>query len=550
VNASVQVLTTAGWWTTGDFPARAGCRVEPLIDGRGAMLAMCRAFLSAQRFILLAGWDLDVSLPLVRGADARLGSDESPAQQALLASLRREGLDDDAIALWDSGRLTVLDVLGFAARRGVRVGVLLWDAFHAASHVTNDPVKQRDALMAAGVDCLLDDSSRRIAHIAQSLHQKCSVVDGRVAFVGGIDLTVQSGGDYDRWDTHRHPCSSPDRVSGRSAATHPWHDVHARLRGPVVADVLANIVQRWSEVAARHHGPLWPAELDIAPPSPMPDGVEAQVVRTIPSDTYQFAPRGIATVKDMYLRALAQARRFVYLENQYLWPEVFVGLDSLRWGERSPDSMAILEAIGAALARGVHVGITLPDHPNCGRRFTDGGVRILRERAAAAGVPGQLHVYTLGNADPDPGAPGALVYRPVYTHAKTAIADDVWWTAGSANLNSRGMRSDAEINVSTADALSARALRLTLWLEHLERAPDQHADLLDPLAGLALLDRAAADNLERVRSRRPLSGHVLPYLTEEDGERLGLPVHHEHGLLDSLDGGAGPTPAHLFGKYL
>lgn len=540
-----------GWWVEGDFPARAGSAVEPLIDGRGAMLAMCRAFLGARQFILLAGWDLDAELPLVRGGDVAIAGEPGADDGHLTASLRREGLDDAAIELWASGRLRVLDVLGFAASRGVRVGVLLWDAFHSASHVTNDPVRQRDLLRGVGVDCLLDDSSRRITHIAQSLHQKCAVVDGKVAFLGGIDLTVQSGGDYDRWDTHQHPCASPERASHLSAAAHPWHDVHARLRGPIVADVQANIVQRWSEVAARHAGPVWPVELSPEPlPAVQGGGITAQVVRTIPPHTYAFAPQGIATVKDMYLRALGAARRFAYLENQYLWPEVFVGLDALRWGERSPDSMEVLAAIGDALARGVHVGLTLPDHPNCGRRFTDGGVHILRDLAGKAGALDRLHLFTLGNDGDDETLPDGRLYRPVYTHAKTAIVDDTWWTVGSANLNSRGMRSDAELNVSTLDATGARALRLSLWIEHLGRRPDQHGDLLDAIPAFELLDQIARENLDRLRRREPLAGHLLPYLTEDDGNRLGLSVHHEHGLLDNLSGGAGAMPDHHAGKYL
>ena len=154
---------------------------------------------------------MHVELQMVRGDDTHLGVGENAEQQALLESLRSEGLDDQALAFWSAGHLRVLDVLGFAASRGVRVGVLLWDAFHQGSHLTNDPAAQRDLLLGVGVDCLLDDSSRAITHLTQSLHQKCAVVDGRVAFVGGIDLTMQEGGDYDRWDTHRHPCSSPVR---------------------------------------------------------------------------------------------------------------------------------------------------------------------------------------------------------------------------------------------------------------------------------------------------------------------------------------------------
>ncbi len=541
---------SATWWAEGDFPVRVGNSVEPLIDGRGAMLAMCRAFLSARRYILLAGWDLDAELQMVRGDDVTLRDELGMAGGHLAASLRRDGLDEQAIDLWQSGRLRVVDVLGFAARRGVRIGVLLWDAFDTPSHVTNDPIVQRDTLRSVGVDCLLDDSSRRITHIAQSLHQKCCVVDGRVAFLGGIDLTVQSGGDYDRWDTHMHPCESPERASHLSAAAHPWHDIHARLRGPIVLDVQANIVQRWMEMAQRHAGPIWPADVTPESSASQDGGVTAQIVRTIPPDTYAFSSKGIATVKDMYLRALATAEGFVYIENQYLWPEVFVGLDALRWGERSPDSMDVLHAIGEALARGVHVALTLPDHPNCGRRFTDGGIHLLRDLARQASAADHLHVYTLGNGVADDALPDGHRYRPVYTHAKTAIVDDTWWTVGSANLNSRGLRSDAEMNVSTLDPTSARALRLALWIEHLGRGPDQYNDLLDAVPALGLLDQAAQANLERLQNHQALVGHLLPYLTEQDGKGLGLPVHHEHGLLDSLSGGAGGIPERHAGKYL
>jgi phosphatidylserine/phosphatidylglycerophosphate/cardiolipin synthase-like enzyme len=538
------------WWAAGDLPARDGCGVQPLVDGRAAMLALCRAFLSARQYILLAGWDLEADLPLVRGGDARLGDDDTPQQRDLIASLRREGLDDDALALWTAGRLRVVDVLGFAAQRGVRVGVLLWDAYHFGSHVTNDPAAQRAALTAVGVDCLLDDSSRRITHIVQSLHQKCAVVDGRVAFVGGVDLTVQYGGDYDRWDTHQHPCASAERTASRSAAAHPWHDVHTRISGPIVADVLTNIVQRWTEVAGRHNGPTWPGSIPSSAPAPLPGGAPAQIVRTIPPNTYSFAPQGIATIKEAYLRALAQARVYVYLENQYLWPEIFVGFDALRWGERSPDSMEVLDAIGHALARGVRVALTLPDHPNCGRRFTDGGVAHLRAAAAAANATDRLDVFTLGSAEADETNPAGMLYRPVYAHAKVAVVDDLWWTAGSANLNSRGMRSDAEINVAVLDPAAARQLRMTLWDEHLTATDEQRRDLLDPLGGLEVLRRTAQENVARVQRRLPLVGHVLPYLTEDDGRRLGIPVHHEHGWLDALAGGAGAMPAHHAGRYL
>jgi phosphatidylserine/phosphatidylglycerophosphate/cardiolipin synthase-like enzyme len=250
------------------------------------------------------------------------------------------------------------------------------------------------------------------------------------------------------------------------------------------------------------------------------------------------------------LAAFAQARRFIYLENQYVWPEVFLGLDSLRWGAQSPDMIELLDALGATLERGVHVALTLPDHPNCGRRFTDGGVELLRSRAESAGASDRLLIFTLGNSDERPGAPDGVYYRPVYTHAKIAIVDDAWFTVGSANLNSRGIHSDAEINVAVLDDAAAVDLRMALWTEHLRRASNQRHGLEDAVTGMHALNALAEANRERVRARRPLVGHVLPYLTHADGARLDLPVHPEHGWLDNLPGGAGATAAEYAGRYL
>src|SRR5690348_4719887 len=174
------------WWTTGDFPAHEGCRAEPLIDGHAAMLSMCMAFLSAKRSILLAAWDIRADLPMVRGEDLLLDTESARAERGLLARLQGAGLGEEAVAYWKQGKLTVADVLGFAAARGVRVGVLLWDGYQAGMHLTNNPQEERKRLEAVGVEVLLDSSSRAITHLSQSLHQKCAVVDGQVAFVGGL----------------------------------------------------------------------------------------------------------------------------------------------------------------------------------------------------------------------------------------------------------------------------------------------------------------------------------------------------------------------------
>src|SRR5262245_12918900 len=153
-SSATPLLTASSWWAAGDFAPRPGCRVQPFVDGHSAMLDMCRSFLSARRFILLAGWDLHAELPMVRGSDVHVDDEHDRVHQVQTASLREGGLDEEVVAFWSAGNLRVMDILGFAVRRGVRVGVLLWDAFHQGSHLTNDPAAQRAMLATVGVECL------------------------------------------------------------------------------------------------------------------------------------------------------------------------------------------------------------------------------------------------------------------------------------------------------------------------------------------------------------------------------------------------------------
>ena len=175
------------------------------------------------------------------------------------------------------------------------------------------------------------------------------------------------------------------------------------------------------------------------------------MVRTIPALTYRFAPAGIYGVAQAYTLAARRAQRFIYLESQYLWLESFVGVDVRRIGWRSHHMRALLTELAAAAERGVAIAVVLPDHPNCGRMFTDDSIAWLRQHAPHADAAGRLHFFTLATSAPHPDR-GHMRYRPIYVHAKVGIVDDRWATIGSANLNSRGMSHDVEFNVAALDA--------------------------------------------------------------------------------------------------
>ena len=546
------------WWAEGYTPVHADSQVTYLVDAHSTFLTMSRHFLMARKYIYIAAWGMTPLMELVRGTDQRAGPDGSPEQEALLAELRAEGLQEPEIDFWCTHDLTVQAVLGYMVSKGVEVKVLIWASSELFSHY--DPKGAHEQLTQVGVSCIVDDSSHGILHHPiESLHQKIAIVDGTHAFVGGIDMLIELNGDYDRWDTHFHHYSSPLRSNEEDRTPHNWHDAHAIIEGPAVGDVELNFRQRWNDVVQRHE---WDNQL-LVPVHPLPPPLEStslvQVARTIPAHTYSFAPEnGIQDIAQLYANALSNAHHFVYLENQYFWTHAFYGIDLPFLGTDSPDMERNIRELAAALQRGATVALVLPDHPNVGRAFTDAGLARLRAEAPDAAVQGRIQAFSLAASSE---VDGEEDYRPIYVHAKVTIIDDVWSTVGSANLNNRGMRDDTEMNVATLDAELARGLRVLLWAEHLEliseesmltvarhlghqrqrRSVDERAagllqslqeTLGDPLVGLQLMIERAQDNLRRYKARQPLVGHLLPYLTAEEAKQQGLNFHEEHGWVE------------------
>jgi phosphatidylserine/phosphatidylglycerophosphate/cardiolipin synthase-like enzyme len=243
-------------------PARAGNRVEVLVDGQEALGAMAEAIAGAKSHVHIAGWFASPGFRPTR----------------------------------EPGAPTLAQLLAGVAER-VPVRILLWagppaPVFKPTRRMTR---AARDGFVQGSkVRCVLDHRERTM----HCHHEKIVVVDDEVAFVGGIDFTDLAG---DRLDSSAH---SPDRTLG-------WHDAATRLHGPIVADVAAHFAQRWSEVAVE----TLPEPL-VQPPA---GTTSVQFVRTVPERTYKFAERGEFTILQAYLSALRSAQSLVYLENQFLW---------------------------------------------------------------------------------------------------------------------------------------------------------------------------------------------------------------------------------------
>ena len=380
-----------GWAETGAFAPRPGCLVEVLVDGAAALPRMAEEIAAARSHVHLAGWHFTPSFEMGEGGP------------------------------------TLRDLLAEAAER-VDVRVMCWaGAVLPLFHPDRGEVRRmRDELVrGTRISMVLDANDRSVLHCH---HEKLVIVDDRVAFVGGIDLTSFAG---DRLDTSEHP---PRDGLG-------WHDTCIRLEGPIVADVARHFLLRWRAVATDRTD-------DPVPSEPFDDGIEAQLVRTVPERLYDACESGEFSILESYLRALATAERLVYLESQFLWsPEITSVLaDKLRNPPR--DDFRVL--------------VLLPSRPNNGADDTRGHLGILLDADRAAG-DGRTRFLACTLYQSGRGG------GPVYVHSKTAIVDDRWLTVGSANLNEHSVFNDTEVNVVLHDEALARATRLRLWSEHLER---------------------------------------------------------------------------------
>ncbi|MGH7904599.1 MAG: phospholipase D-like domain-containing protein [Candidatus Dormibacteraceae bacterium] len=427
-------------WAAGEPPPRPGNAVEILVDGARALAAMAAEIRAARSHVHIAGWHVTPGFELTR-----------------------------------RGVPTVLHRLLAETAERVPVRVLLWGGAPVPVFRPSrrDARAVRDTLRAgSAVQCALDVRERPM----HCHHEKTIVIDDRVAFVGGIDLTNLAG---DRYDESLHP----------ARGSIGWHDLAARLRGPVVGDVAEHFHQRWRATTGEHLPP--PAASEAA------GSVEVQLVRTVPDGMYEQWPRGDFRILEAYLRALGSATRLIYLENQFLWsPEI---LAVLRHKLRHPPTS------------GFRLVIVLPAKPNSGADDTRGQLGTLLE---ADGGGGRLLACALR-------AHGAQADQ-IYVHAKIGVVDDRWMTLGSANLNEHSLFNDTEVNVLLRDEGLIRRTRERLWAEHLELGADEVGR--DPTAVVDTLWRPIAEEQSRRRGRGEAPTHrlvTLPGLSRRSGLLLG-----------------------------
>ncbi|OWY95897.1 PhosphoLipase D [Phytophthora megakarya] len=348
-----------------------------------------------------------------------------------------------------NGTKTRLDkVMAGVVKRGGSVNILGWASIQhrtrmiavrkAINDIPASPVNGAKAIM------ILDD---RLPYPLSSHHQKTIVIaassstdanDQPVAYIGGLDFQIG------RWDTKYHNESEIRMAIYNSSGYKGWDDSHLRIHGPAAKDIASNFVARWnskklpcqglSDDLFDYKNPEYDnvASLDYASSktSAKIGKQSIQIVRTFSCDykDYEFAPYGENSIFKAHLKAIKNAKNFIYIEDQYfiLVPEL---LDAL---------LEILPTIQR---------VVVVTNPQTDVFSTGGYIKYSYEmiNPLVKKFPEKFKIYT------------TKTDRDVFVHSKMLIVDDVYLSVGSANWNRRSMTSDSEIaaNVIDGDVVKA-----------------------------------------------------------------------------------------------
>ncbi len=390
-------------------------RVAPLIDAAEFFRAVRESLLRAQHSVFLLGWDFHSRMRLV--GESGEPEDRYPAELAPLLS-------------------AIID-----ERPQLHVYLLLWDfAVLYAGEREWLPQWRLDWATPERLHFSLD----RAVPTGASQHQKLVVVDDRVAFSGGLDLTIR------RWDTPDHALRNVLRADPAGESYPPFHDVQVVVDGEAAAAVGRIARNRWQIVTGEEvAAPETRIEVDPWPLSVEPafENVDVGIARTRPVFGDQKERR---EVEQLFIDSIASAERFIYVENQFL------------------TSAKIAECLCAALKRNPRLEAIFVGPHGTESWIEVHTMRYGRIRFAQAfcdaGVNEQIRMLCPVIPDGD-----GCVYPLI--HSKVTVVDDRLLRIGSANLNNRSMGTDTECDlVIEADSPKVRkqiaAVRDRLIAEH------------------------------------------------------------------------------------
>ncbi len=401
------------------------------IDGEDYFGALRNSFEKARHEILIVGWDIDSRTVLIRDENhPDYPSELCDVLQQLVKS--RESLSVHVLS-WDFAMIYVLERELLPARA---FGWRNQDRLHF----------QLDGQHATGA----------------SHHQKIVVIDGALAFSGGLDLTKC------RWDTRAHSADDTRRHDPNGVEYRPFHDVQAVVTGKAAAELRELVSRRWANAIGQPLSDLddvgdgralWPDDVTVRARDS-----EVAIARTW---TGTDGNEDIREVRQLYLDMISAAQHSIYVENQYF------------------SSVAISKALARRLEEenGPEVVIVLPGETS--GWLEQATMDILRNRAIArlreADRHGRLRILAPASDDsPD---------TTITVHSKVMVVDNRIGRIGSANLSRRSMGLDSECDLAFVDETAATELCADLLSEHLGAEFEAVASSLTDDGLVATLDR-------------------------------------------------------------
>jgi cardiolipin synthase A/B len=289
------------------------------------------------------------------------------------------------------------DLLIEKQRQGVAVNVMV-DAVGALA----TPAEFFDRMRQAGIRVVVFNpvnpaKAKGNWDLNNRNHRKLMVVDGRIAFTGGINISST----YANSSLFR----SRQKKENADGSKVGWRDTHVKIEGPAVAPLQYSFVNLWVQ---QEGGEL--PKADYFPPL---SAAGDKLVRVLAA-----SPEGDSDIYKALVVAITEAKKSIHITSAYFVPD-----------------QQIVDALAASAQRGVDVRLVLPgvsDHSMiryAGQGFYDqllkAGVKIF-----------ELQVAVL--------------------HAKTAVIDGAWSTIGSANIDRRSFLHNYELNVVVMDPAFGR----------------------------------------------------------------------------------------------
>jgi cardiolipin synthase A/B len=363
----------------------------------------------AQREALFSGGN---EVTLLTGGDQLF-----PAMHAAIAHASHEVWLATYIFHDDNAGRTMADALMAAARRGVRVRVVV-DGFGSKATLATLHRWLDGSGVALAVFRPID---RWYAWLQpgqlRRLHQKLLATDAEVAFVGGINIID------DRNDLNH------------GVTPEPRLDFAVALRGPVVTPVAQTARAMWTRAAFGHD---WRDEVFALARSAEPIARARSLMQSLRvSTTVQVSGVEDATpmraaflvrdnlrqrraIERNYIEALGRARERIDLVSSYFYP-----------------GRLFRRVLRDAARRGVRVRLLLQGKLDY--RFAGLAASVLYDELLSRGI--RIFEYT-----------------PAFLHAKVALVDDDWATVGSSNIDPMSLLLNLEANVVVRDAAFTAAV--------------------------------------------------------------------------------------------